>query len=162
MRNRASERGGAVLLLVLAALAWAAAGAFGAHRLVLRGWTLEGDALLGDRAALAADSALAWALAGAGPALAGGDEAPGGPSETVLAVPAWVLGPEPGLGLAGEVRIRRLGPGPAPGLWWRLTVEGRVAVPATRPVRTFRQIREAYGCTPPGGTPAVRAWRIVR
>jgi len=155
MRARAGEQGGVAILLVLAALAWTGAAAFAARRMVVRGWAMEGEALLGDRAALAADSSLTWALGeGAGRE---------GPAGTVLTVPAPVLPPEPGLRQAGEVRFHRLGPGPGPGVWWRLTVEGRVQVLAgSRPVRTFRQTREVYACQSPDGVMTVWAWRIVR
>ncbi|BDU73365.1 hypothetical protein [Mesoterricola silvestris] len=152
-------RGGAALLLVLGILTLCAAVAWMAHRAVLREQAVEGEALQGARAALAADSALAWFLEEGWrdvPALL--DSGDGRGREEVLGVPARVLPREPAQ--SGEVRVRDLGPSSRwPGSRvWRLTVVGRVTGP-----RPFVQTREVYVSVAEGrGPPIKRAWRIVR
>lgn len=152
--------------MVAALLVLATVPAVLAHRAVLREWALEGEALLGNQASLAADSSLAWCL-GAGwtpePPDGAGDRA-----EALLTVPGSVLPGDRTVRTDGEIRVRFLGPWPGdPGLEaWKLTVRGRVRVLAGgRPVRTFLQVREAWVTTPkatPGAGPVLRAWRIVR
>lgn len=154
MRRR--ERGSALLLCAFALLAVGAASTFALHRSVLREWALEGDALQGDRAALAADDALAWFLATWTAPAAGGD--------VLLAVPDEVY-PE-GPRRSGTVQVRYLGgrpvgPGePAQVDAWKVTVTGRLHLGGT-----WHQVREAYVLTPrgaPGAPPVLAAWRIVR
>jgi len=135
------------------------------HRAVLRGWTLEGEALLGARAALAADSALAWFLEEGWKAQPEGPGQGNGPDgrtvaggEEILAVPPWVYPGEPAQD--GEVHVRFLGPSSRwPGTQLcRLTVVGRVRGP-----RPFVQTREVYITVPDErGPPTKRAWRILR
>jgi hypothetical protein len=141
-------RGGATLLMALAILAIMTAAAFAVHRSVLREWALEGEALQGERAALAADSALGWVL----------DRWADRPVETEFAVPGEVFPPQ----ASGRAWLLCLGEGP-PGTrrLWKVTVEGRIQPPG-RSV-PYRQVREAYVAEGEGtANPEVWAWRIVR
>ncbi|NTV73783.1 MAG: hypothetical protein HGA66_06210 [Holophaga sp.] len=154
-------RGGAALLMAMAVLALCAAAAWMVHRAVLRDVAMEGEALRGAWAALAADSAEAWFLKEGWKAL------PPAPAQEegwdpraglVLPVPPGIFPREPAQD--AEVRARFLGPSsrwPGSGLW-RLTVVGRVRGP-----RPFVQTREVYVTIPDErGPPTKRAWRIVR
>jgi len=162
------ERGSVTLLLAFSVLALATVAVFALHRNLLREWAMEGDALQGARAGLAADAALAWFLAEwttPAPGLPGGLQ-----PDLVLAVPAGVLPEAPPWRVEGDVRVRFLGelPGaPDPGLdAWRLTLQGRVQVRSGGRIQgTYTQTRQAYVVTPRGGAgarPALRAWRVVR
>jgi len=160
------DRGSAPLLLVFAMLAIATVPAVLVHRAVMREFSLEGEALMGTRAGLAADSSLAWVLsAGWTPDPPDGE---GGRRDSVVSVPGSVLPGEGAIHEDGEIQARFLGPWPGdPGLEaWKLTVRGRVRVMAGgRPVRTFLQVREAWVTTAkaaPGASPVLRAWRIAR
>lgn len=154
-------RGGAALLMAMAVLALCAAAAWMVHRAVLRDVAMEGEALRGAWAALAADSAEAWFLEEGWkdlpppPAQAAEEGWDPGPA---LPVPPWVFPREPAQD--GEVRARFLGPSsrwPGSGLW-RLTVVGRALGP-----RPFVQTREVYVTVPDErGPPTRRAWRILR
>jgi hypothetical protein len=142
------------MLLAAMILALVGAAAMAVHRSLVRGWAAEGACLLGDRAALAADSTLDWCLGLGAGALEQGP---------LLVPPAGAIPGNPTSHLGGQVRVRFLGePG---GLrLWKLTVEGRASAGGA----TFRQVREAYVTAPPPrpeGTRApltLRAWRIVR
>ena len=159
------ERGSATVLLAFAILALATVALFSVHRSVLREWAMEGDALQGARAGLAADAALAWFLAD------WTSPAPGGtpPPETVLRVPASALPDLAPLGVEGEVRVRFLGalPGAQDPAWdvWRLLIQGRLVVRSGGRARAaFTQRRQAYVITPQGSAgaaPVLRAWRIA-
>lgn len=154
------ERGSAPLLLAVAVVTVAAGSALLVHRAVMRELAVEGEALLGARAALAADSSLAWFLE------AGWRSVPApGEGDQVIPVPPGVFREEPPLVHDGEVRVRFLGPSARwPGSeLWKLTVRGRVM--AGGRARAFVQIREAYVTVPreeERGQPIKRAWRIVR
>jgi len=150
-------RGGAALLMAMAVLALCAAAAWMVHRAVLRDLAMEGEALRGAWAALAADSAEAWFMEEGWKALPAQEEE-GRDAGLALPVPPGVFPREPAQD--GEVRARFLGPSsrwPGSGLWC-LTVVGRALGP-----RPFVQTREVYVTIPDvRGPPTKRAWRIVR
>ena len=154
-------RGGAALLMAMAVLALCAAAAWMVHRAVLRDLAMEGEALRGAWAALAADSAEVWFLEEGWKALPlAPAQEEGGDAGAGLALPVlpWVFPREPAQD--GEVRARFLGPSSRwPGTrLWRLTVVGRVRGP-----RAFVQTREVYVTIPDErGPPTKRAWRILR
>ena len=173
--GREGERGGAAIIAALALLSLLAGVGLAASRNLLRESAIQGDALLGTRAALAAESGLAWFLAwaaGAGPADPG---APPPLPPDLLAQPA-----EDRLRTACSLQIRpepsRDSPGTAAA--YRVTAEGRCEVLAgDGPVRSFRQVRELVVAVPfqdsagPPGTvqpatprpePRVLSWRIVK
>lgn len=110
---------------------------------------------MGSRAALAADSALAWFLEEGWKLVPPpGPDAPG----EVVPIPPSVFAREPAQD--GEIHVRFLGPSSQwPGTQlWRLTVVGRVRGP-----RAFVQTREVYVTIPDErGPPTKRAWRILR
>ncbi|WP_306600158.1 hypothetical protein [Geothrix sp. 21YS21S-2] len=154
-------RGGATLLMAVAVLALSAAAAWMMQRTVLRELAVEGEALRGAWAALAADSAEAWFLQEGWKALPP-RPAPGqgwdARAGLALPVPPGVFPREPAQD--GEVLVRFLGPSSRwPGTClWRLTVVGRVRGP-----RLFVKTREVYVTVPDErGPPTKRAWRILR
>jgi hypothetical protein len=147
------ERGQGALLLVAGALALATAPALALQRTVARELAMEGEALRGARADLAADSVLDWFLSEGWTALdacpqEGGADAPDG-----------IFRPGPGTREGGSVHWRRLGSLPEQaGSLYRVRVRAFHRVPAG----TFVQEREAYFVQSPGCPPVFRAWRILR
>ena len=165
------QRGTVTLLLAFAVLTLSTVAVYALHRNLLREWAMEGQALQGARAGLAADTALAWFLA---EWTTPEPEARGqGWAETRLAVPPGVLAgaaPAP-LVVDGEVRVRFLGPLPTSldpeGTLeaWRVTVRGRLQVPGAGRGGNYQQTRQAYVVTArgqAGARPVLRAWRVVR
>ena len=155
------QRGGALLLLAMAALALAAVPVLMMQLAVVREFALEGEALLGARAALAADSALAWFLRDGWRGCQGrlGAELP----DLGMAVPAGLFAGSPELTQEADLRVRFLGPSALATDVdaWQVTVRARVRVPAGP---AYQQTREAWLCVPrtEAGGPVLRAWRIVR
>lgn len=155
---RRGERGQAALLLVLGVLVVTTSGALALHHTLLRDVALEGEALRGARADLAADAVLAWFLLEGGALLTeertdGSLEAPGG-----------IFVPGPGAREEGTVVFRRLGPLPEGGGWmWKVTLQVRHRVLAgNRTVAVSAQEREAYVSRAAPAPPVLRAWRAVR
>ncbi len=146
--------------MAMAVLALCAGTAWMVHRAVLRDLVVEGEALRGIWASLAADGAEAWFMREGWKNLPepGGGEDRAREAGFALAVPPWVFSREPAQ--EGEVRAHFLGPArrwPGSGLW-RLKVVGRALGP-----RPFVQTREVYVTIPEErGPPVRRAWRIVR
>ena len=148
-----------MLLLAFAILTMITVPALVVQAALVREGRIEGDALLGSRAELAADSTLRWFLAeGWRPGLAEGS----------VQAPDTLLPGEGAFQPQGELRVRHLGPSSR---WpeadaWKVTARGQVRVLAgDRAVRTFTQTREAYVTTvrgTEGAPPVLRAWRIVR
>jgi len=154
-----------VLLLAVGVLIFTTGVALLVLQNVMRERAMEAEALLGARAALAADGALAWFLAGGWTSPAGREDGAGVP-DTLLAVPARVLEDGPRFRQDGEIRVLYLGGGEVPGRdVWKLTLEARHHVTAgSRTLATYRQLREVYVTTPAGvagAAPALGGWRTV-
>ncbi len=164
---RRGERGAAALLLLMSLMALLAAAGLQVHRSVVRELAMEGDALQGDRAALAADSTLAWFLEDGWREVHLADETPA----VLVRAPGEVFGEE-AESTEGEVKVLRLGilepePGIADGSArevWKLTIRGRRRPPGGAGEGGHAQVREAYLVRPAaaGDTPlALWAWRTV-
>jgi hypothetical protein len=154
-----------VLLLAVGVLTFVTGAALLVLQGVLRERAMEAEALLGARAALAADGALAWFLTGGWTSPAAPDDGAGVP-DALLAVPASVLDGGPRFRQDGEIRVRCLGEGEVPGrVVWKLTIQARHHLTAgPRTLATFRQTREAYVTTPAGvagAAPVLGGWRTI-
>jgi hypothetical protein len=156
------QRGGAAILLAFGILTMATAMAFLMGEAAARAWRMEGEALQGARASLAADSALAWFLRD-------GRVFPAPPGSRLFRAPPEVFPQERGLVRDAELLVSHLGPLPGsdpPLEVWKVTVTARLRVLAgDRAVATYRQVREAYVAAPrneAGARAELRAVRIVR
>jgi hypothetical protein len=165
----AAQRGGTAILAAFLLLVLMAGAGLATSRNVVRDLAMGGDAVLGARAACAADSGLEWFLAWAREDpenlrtfLAGLEgEAPGSersPPGTPLALET----PETSFTLGFQLRVGRLGAWTRPGaegeaeevVLWRVRSTGQARSAAQAQDKAFVQARELVFSTPPPGPSA--------